>query len=517
MKVLNRLLEVDELYRQQEFDPETMKLLPDQIVHRYRMVPLKKEENRIFVATPNTLDVAALDDVRMLTGCDIVPVETAGKDIDALITRYFGLPEVKSVLLEMSKNAGSDQVVQNSEETGADSPVVRLVNALILMAVDEEASDIHIEPFKEQVLVRFRVDGVLYQRFHLPFKMIYPLVSRLKVMANLDITERRLPQDGRIPLALPGHDLDLRVSIVPTIFGEKVVIRIFDKDCIKNYTLENLNFSPENLHTMREFLKKPYGLVLVTGPTGSGKSTTLYTALKSICSVERNIVTVEDPVEYVLEGVNQTQINTKAGANFATYLRSILRQDPDVIMIGEIRDLETAEIAVRAATTGHLGLSTMHTNDAPGALTRLVDMGVEPFMVASTVLGVVAQRLVRRVCSHCQENRQLSEPELVFSGVIDHQRKVRSGKGCSQCSYTGYRGRVALHEILRVTPVMHKLILQRAPASELRSVALQENMIPLKDDGIWKALKGITSIQEIMRLTGEEGKPFTIPLALVHG
>jgi type IV pilus assembly protein PilB len=352
--------------------------------------------------------------------------------------------------------------------------------------------------------VRFRVDGVLHRRYKLPCRIIFPLVSRLKVMANLDITERRLPQDGRIPLDLSSCDLDLRISTVPTIFGEKVVIRIFDKGSIKNYTLENLDFSPTNYKMMQGFLNSTSGLLLVTGPTGSGKTTTLYTALEKISSVEKNIVTVEDPVEYVLEGVNQTQINSKAGATFATYLRSILRQDPDVIMIGEIRDLETAEIAVRAATTGHLVLSTMHTNDAPGALTRLVDMGVEPFMVASAVLGVVSQRLVRRVCPSCREKSRISAAEMRLAGVADAKLRISSAKGCSECGQTGYRGRGAIHEILKVSANLQKQILQPAPVSELRRTALQDGMIPIREDGIWKALHGITTIQEVMRVLGEE-------------
>ena len=483
MSALKRFSKADELYMQTELDPETTKLVPDQFVHRYSAAPLE-------------------------TGCSMVTAENTGKDVDALVTRYFEMPNVKKAILEV------DEAVD--EGCGTDSPIIQIVNAIIHQAVHEGASDIHVEPFKEQVVVRFRVDGVLHRRFKLPHRIIYPLVSRIKVMANLDITERRLPQDGRFPFELLNCDLELRVSTVPTIFGEKVAIRILDKGSIENYTLENLNFSPRNYEMMRGFLERPSGLLLVTGPTGSGKSTTLFTALKNINSVEKNIVTVEDPVEYVLEGVNQTQINSKAGATFATYLRSILRQDPDVIMIGEIRDLETAKIAVRAATTGHLVLSTMHTNDAPGALSRLVDMGVEPFMAASSVLGVVSQRLVRRVCIHCQENRQMNELELTLAGVVNYQKMVRFAKGCSMCSHTGYRGRSAIHEILEVSMDLQKLILQRAPTSKLRSAALEEGMISMEEDGIWKALRGITTIQEVMRVAREEDKLSNIPRRLLR-
>lgn len=502
ISALKRLTEIDELYIKRELDPETMKLVPDQNVRRYGSVPFKKEDKSLLMATSDPVDVAAQDDHGPVTGCDIAPLDTAVEDVDALIAKYLENPEVKKAVLEVDEAGGKKTKIR--EDSGTDSPIIQLVNTIILEAVHDKASDIHIEPFKDHVLVRFRVDGVLHRRFKLPYRIIFPLVSRIKVMANLDITERRLPQDGHIPLELPNYDIDLRISTVPTIFGEKVVMRIFDKGSINKYTLENLGLSPGNYKLMQEFLKSSCGLVLVTGPTGSGKTTTLYTALKIINSVEKNIVTVEDPVEYVLEGVNQIQINSKAGASFATYLRSILRQDPDVIMIGEIRDLETAEIAVRAATTGHLVLSTMHTNDAPGALTRLIDMGVEPFMVASSVLGVVSQRLVRKVCSNCQEKRKMTEMEMTLTGIVDGQNRVRSAKGCSECCQTGYRGRSGIHEILKVSVNLQKKILQLAPASELRMTALDEGMIPIQEDGIWKALHGITTIQEIIRVIGEE-------------
>lgn len=513
MSALSRFFKTDELTTQIETQMETqvetrleidtkiMKLVPEPIIQKHGVVPIRKDGDRLFVAAADPLDVAILDDLSLMTGCDVVPVETAAKEIEELITRYFGIPEVKKALPQMDKlvdNAALD------ESLAADSPIIQIVNTIILKAVREEVSDIHIEPLKEQVLVRFRIDGVLQRRYFLPRQIISPLVSRIKVMADLDITEHRLPQDGHIPLKLTNYDLDLRVSTVPTIFGEKVVLRIFDKESIKRYDLENIGFSVHNYELMRSFLKSPFGLLLVTGPTGSGKSTTLYTALKSINCIEKNIVTVEDPVEYVLEGVNQTQINIRAGASFATYLRSILRQDPDVIMIGEIRDLETAQIAVRAATTGHLVLATMHTNDAPGALTRLIDIGVEPFMVASSVLGVISQRLVRRVCTFCQEKRQLSERERTIAGTFGSQQKVRATKGCGECSHTGYRGRVPLHEILKVSSGLQNEILQGVSTAELRNTALAEGMISIKEDGICKSLQGITTIQEVMRVTGEE-------------
>lgn len=411
---------------------------------------------------------------------------------------------VSAVVSELFAPACCDKS-QINEGTDAGSQVIELVNNLLIKAVQEEASDIHIEPFQDRTQIRFRVDGILHQKFQLPKGILNPLVSRLKVMANLDITERRLPQDGRIELKMSNIDLDLRISTVPTIFGEKVVIRIFNKEQINHYTLEKLDFSPENHRLVKSFLQRPYGLLLVTGPTGSGKTTTLYTALKSLNSAEKNIVTVEDPVEYVLEGVNQTQINTKAGATFSTYLRSILRQDPDVIMIGEIRDLDTARIAVRAATTGHLVLSTMHTNDAPGALNRLIDMGVEPFMVVSSLLGVIAQRLVRRVCKHCREGRQISDVKYTLPETAEIQQ-FSNPPGCIKCNHTGYRGRIALHEVLKMTPFLQKLVLQQVSAAALREAALKEGMIPMSRDGFNKAEQGLTTIQEVLRVCGEDNR-----------
>ncbi len=424
------------------------------------------------------------------------PELDADTNIDALVTSYLKLPDVKRAALEVREIP--------DDGYGTASPIIQIVNTIIRKAVAERASDIHIEPFKEMVLVRFRIDGVLHHRYRLPVTFILPIVSRIKVMASLDITERRLPQDGRIQLGLSNCDLDLRISVVPTVFGEKIVIRIFDKGNIKKYTLENIDFSDTNYRMMKGFLGNSGGLLLVTGPTGSGKTTTLYTALRKISAMEKNIVTVEDPVEYILEGVNQTQVNIKTRATFATYLRAILRQDPDVIMIGEIRDLETAEIAVRAATTGHLVLSTMHTADAPGALTRLMDMGVQPFMVASAVLGVVSQRLVRCICDHCGENRIMDELEL---SLLDDPEDdyIQSPGGCSKCGYTGYCGRSAIHEILRVSETMQKLILQRRSVSELRKLALDEGMVSIKEDGIRKVKRGVTTIQEILRVVGDEG------------
>jgi type IV pilus assembly protein PilB len=323
-------------------------------------------------------------------------------------------------------------------------------------------------------------------------------------MSNMDIAERRSPQDGRIPLKISDRNLDLRVSTLPTIYGEKAVIRILDKESLRKLSLDKLGFSSHNLEKFENFLKASFGMILLSGPTGSGKTTTLYVALKALNTVDVNIVTVEDPVEYVLDGINQAQVHSKIGANFATYLRSILRQDPDVIMIGEIRDQETAEIAVRSATTGHLVLSTLHTNDAPGVINRLIDMGVEPFMVASSLIGAVSQRLVRKICPNCRDSYVPSEAELVFAGFHDQEVELFAGKGCGKCNHTGYRGRLTIHELMVVTPSIQKLILNSPSNDELRQVALREGMISLKDDGIDKVRQGLTTIREIMRVAFRE-------------
>lgn len=481
---------------------EVLKYIPEQFIRRHKLFPVKREGSRLFVTMADPLDIVAIDDLRLLTGLDIEPLAAGEKQINALIERYFGLPEVDRAMRDLGIVREEEEPYE-AEDAADEAPVIRLVNSLIIKAIDEEASDVHIEPCKEGVLVRYRVDGLLREIMKLPRKMHHALVSCLKVMANMDIAQRRLPQDGRIQLKLQGRDLDLRVSTMPTIFGEKVVIRVLYKDSIKRYTMEGLGFSRYNLERFNALLQGSCGMVLVTGPTGSGKTTTLYAALDKLNSPEKNIITVEDPVEYLLAGVNQTQINVKAGITFATYLRSILRQDPDIIMIGEIRDRETAEISVRAAATGHLVLSTLHTNDAPGALNRLVDMGIEPFMAASSVIGVVSQRLVRRICTNCRREAHPDEFEQAFSGLQPGQTVYR-GLGCEHCCDTGYRGRVALYEVLIVTSSLQKLILGRASAGEVKEAAVRGGMITLKEDGIQKSLAGLTTIREVARASYRE-------------
>ncbi len=503
---LTRVLGIEELAPTDKIDKELIGLVPEQLVRRYKLFPVKKTGNRFYVAMADPLNILAIDDLRLLTGFDIEPLAASEKDINKLIEKYFGIPEIEKAMQEL----GIEPEIADQDEIKEDviideAPVIRLVNSLITRAINEEASDIHIEPFKQGIRIRYRVDGILREVMKLPRKMIFAIVSRIKVMSNLDIAERRTPQDGRIPLKLPGHDLDLRISTMPTVYGEKVVIRILYKESIKNYTLEKLGLSEYNLERFSAFIKNSYGMLLVTGPTGSGKTTTLYTALNSINTIDQNIITVEDPVEYMLDGINQAQVNVKAGITFASYLRSILRQDPDIIMIGEIRDHETAEIAVQAAITGHLVLSTLHTNDAPGAVTRLIDMGMAPFMVASSLLGVVAQRLVRRICEGCKQECVPEESEIAFAG-LDAGTVLYSGAGCEKCNFTGYRGRIAIYEVMTMLPSLQSIVLNSATTEELRDAAISNGMITLKEDGIKKALSGLTTIKEIMRVAFREEK-----------
>ncbi len=497
----SRPLESGEFTCQSEdVDLGLLNLVSESLIREYKLFPVRKIGNKLYVAMAEVFNVTAQDDLRLLTGCDIRPLQTSEQEVNTFIDRHFGMPEVDQVILEIVKEMGAVEEEVVKAELADEAPVIRLVDSMILKAVSENASDIHIEPGVSSAQIRFRVDGLLHKSMSLPRGMARPVLTRIKVMANMDIAERRAPQDGRIPLKTSERNLDLRISTLPTIYGEKAVIRILDKEGIKKYSLDTIGFSSYNLDRFRSFLKSSYGMILLSGPTGSGKTTALYAGLKVLNTVDVNIITVEDPVEYVLDGINQAQVHAKIGATFATYLRSILRQDPDVIMIGEIRDQETADIAVRYATTGHLVLSTVHTNDAPGVITRLIDMGSEPFMVASSVIGAVSQRLVRRICPDCRAIYEPGEVELAFAGFQEHEVELYMGKGCDNCNKTGYRGRVAVHELLTVTPSIQKLILNRPSNDELRMVALREGMISLKDDGIDKVRQGITTIREIMRV-----------------
>ncbi len=498
-EVLAAVLGCSETAAANSIDKSILSAIPEHLMRKHRMFPVRIAENRLYVAMTEPFNILAIDDLRLFTGYDIEPLATAEKEINLLIEKHFGTPEVVMAMqdLGIEPEAGEgDEIVKNVFIDEA--PVIRLVNSIITRAIDEEASDIHIEPFEHAIRIRYRIDGFLTEIMNLPPRMIFPIVSRIKVMSNLDIAERRLPQDGRIPLKLPGCAIDLRISTMPTMFGEKVVIRILNKGNARKYTLKQLGLSGSNLSRFLDFVRAPHGLLLVTGPTGSGKTTTLYTVLNEINNIEKNIVTIEDPVEYVLEGINQAQVNDKAGITFINFLRSVLRQDPDVIMIGEIRDAQTAEIAVQAAVTGHLVLSTIHTNSAPGAVTRLINMGIAPYMVASSVMGVVAQRLVRRICANCKQKHIPDNSETVFSG-LGHDSILFSGKGCEICGFTGYKDRIALYEVMKMTPPLQSIILKNASTEEIRAEAVREGMTTLKADGLKKAVNGLSTVKEIMR------------------
>lgn len=512
LNTLEMQLGIPQINLAENLDIQLIRNFPEALLRRHRVVPVKKEGNRLLVAMSDPLNVVAFDDLRLATGLEISPVLAKEQEIDDALKKAFTLSGLEKAFTEVpaGTEAAEMQVLDLAAERpeGSEGPLVRLVNSLIVQAVNEKASDIHIEPQEKKVLVRFRRDGLLREVMTLSPQIRLPLVSRVKIMAGMDIAEKRLPQDGRIQIKLGGRNIDLRVSSMPTIFGEKIVLRILDKS-VGIMPIDELGFEEYNLSRFLNLLRHAYGMVLITGPTGSGKTTTLYAVLNRLRSPELNIVTIEDPVEYVLEGINQTQVNVKAGLTFAYGLRSILRQDPDVIMVGEIRDRETAEIAVRAASTGHLVFSTLHTNDAAGALTRLIEMGVEPFLVASSVLGVVAQRLVRVLCPSCRQKYAPAPDaaERMFMGAAPTDDVTLYAPGrCARCDQTGYLGRVSIQEVLTVTKSIRSLVNQKLPADEIKRRAKEEGMVTLQQDGIGKARRGLTSMQEVMRVayTGEK-------------
>ncbi|AZR74496.1 type II secretion system protein GspE [Anoxybacter fermentans] len=484
-------------------DQRLTRYIPENIARRHRVVPLKKEDNVLKVAMADPLDIFAIDDIKLNARCKIEAMIASVSDIEKAIEELYSMTGLGDDGFDITYDIPEDVEDLEIDELRRlveDAPIVRLTNLLIRQAIQQRASDIHIEPMKDEIRVRYRIDGVLHEFRSLPKSNQAALVSRLKIMAGLDIAERRKPQDGRIELKQPEGEVDIRISTIPTIYGEKVVLRILNKESVL-LDLDKLGFSLKNRRYFDEMLKKPHGIILVTGPTGSGKTTTLFAALNKLNSQEKNISTVEDPVEYRLEGINQIQINPRVGLTFASALRAILRQDPDIIMIGEIRDRETASIAIRAAMTGHLVLSTIHTNDAPSAITRLIDMGIEPYLVSSSMIGVVAQRLVRKICPSCKERFEPSEEMRFYLGELGQQVKyLYRGKGCPDCNKTGYQGQLAIHEVLVPDREIRRLTIQNRPAEDLRDAAVANGMTTLKMDGIEKALKGLTSLEEVMRV-----------------
>ncbi len=502
-----------------EIDESIIKLIPADVARKYQFIPVSKTGATITVAMADPTNVFAMDDITFITGYRVEPVVASEEALREAIDKYYGTThavELKKVMEDLStaEDAALEVLEEEEEldvaslEAGAEeAPVVRLVNLILSDAIKRGASDIHIEPYEKTYRVRFRIDGVLYEMMNPPYKLKEAITSRIKILSKLDIAEKRLPQDGRIKLktkmAGKVKELDFRVSTVPTLHGEKVVLRLLDKENLQ-LDMTKLGFEKTSLKKFEEAIFKPYGMVLVTGPTGSGKTNTLYSALSRINTPEVNIMTAEDPVEFQLPGINQVQMKENIGLNFAAALRSFLRQDPNIVLVGEIRDFETAEIAIKAALTGHLVLSTLHTNDAPSTINRLMNMGIEPFLVATSVNLICAQRLVRRICQKCKEPEDVPVQALLNLGFSEAEApnlQIMRGRGCEACNNTGYKGRIGLFEVMEVTEDIRELILSGASAIELRRKAIEEGMITLRQSGLQKIREGITTIEEVVRET----------------
>lgn len=468
---------------------------------RYKALPIAFDGDKLMVAMQRPTDIMAIDDMRILTGFDIKPVALSDSELEAAIEKY----SLESIQLEQGQEepVAEDLVVVETGESAV-RPAIQMANMIIAQAVSAKASDVHIEPYEKYLRIRFRIDGMLHDMFQPPRRMHGSLVSRIKVMANMDIAERRIPQDGRMSMKIEGRSIDIRVASLPTSYGERMTLRLLDRSS-NIITLEELGVAPEILAKFREALKIPYGFILVTGPTGSGKSTTLYAGLSSMDRISKNVITVEDPVEYRLENMNQIQINPKAGLTFATGLRSILRNDPDIIMVGEIRDKETARIAIESALTGHLVFSTLHTNDAAGAISRFTEMGIEPFITVSSLACIMAQRLARVLCHHCKQSYVMTAEELALipGFPLDSEEKTVTlyhPSRCVRCNNIGYKGRVGIYEVLFVDEKIQQLIMERKSAREIKAAAVAGGMVTLRRDGLMKAKQGITSLEEIMRV-----------------
>jgi type IV pilus assembly protein PilB len=510
-----------------EVDAAAVALVPQETAERYCVLPLSRVGATLTLAMVDPTNVFAIDDIKFMTGLSVEPVVVSETTLNAAIKKYYGTSremELARVMEDLvaettSKNDYGEDIdqldieeqeeidLENLEKMAEDAPVVKLVNVILVDALRRGASDIHIEPYEKEFRVRFRMDGVLYNIMTPPLKMRDALTSRLKIMARLDIAEKRLPQDGRIKIRVRldnrSRELDFRVSTLPTIFGEKIVLRLLDKENLR-LDMTQLGFEPESLEKFKRNISKPYGMVLVTGPTGSGKTSTLYSALQSLNTPETNIMTAEDPVEFNLPGINQVQMKESIGLNFAAALRSFLRQDPNIILVGEIRDFETAEIAVKAALTGHLVLSTLHTNDAPSTISRLMNMGIEPFLVATSVNLIQAQRLVRRICKECKAELHSPTEALIDVGFPASEAKdikTFKGAGCAACNGTGYKGRVGLYEVMEVTDDIRELVLVGASGLELRRKAIEEGMLTLRVSGLEKIRQGMTTVEEVVRET----------------
>ncbi len=500
-----------------ELAPAVVNLITPSVAKQHHIIPVSKAGNVLTIAMADPLDIFAIEDVKFMTGLNVVPMVTTESQINRTLERVYGVNDAAAegglamVLQDMEQEDEVAVLAEEEEELNIgdikkameDAPVVKLVNFLLIDAIEKHVSDIHIEPYEKMLRVRYRIDGVLQEVMKPPYSLKDAITSRIKIMAELDIAERRLPQDGRIKLRTKGKEVDIRVSIMPTIFGEKTVMRLLDKSNLM-VDMGKLGFDQQEMDLLQEAIHAPFGMILVTGPTGSGKSTTLYSAITQINKVSDNIMTAEDPVEYNLTGINQCQMKEKIGYTFAAALRSFLRQDPDVIMVGEIRDLETAEISIKAALTGHLVLSTLHTNDAPSTVNRMLNMGVEPFLVTSSVNMILAQRLARRICTHCKVEVPTPPEVLQQIGFTPEQVEgavIYQGSGCDQCGDTGYKGRVGLYEIMKMTDTIREIILRGGSGIAIKAAAVEGGMRTLRMAGIRKILEGMTTIEEVLRVS----------------
>lgn len=490
-------------------DAKTILFLPEALAKRYQAVPLFKSGDTLTVAMADPLNVIALDELHLKTNFNIEPVVANEVDVKKAINQYYGVGGSIEEIIK-SIDMGAVAISEKEEEVSLEqlhtiaeeAPIIKLVNLIIMQALGDGASDIHVEPEHDALRVRIRVDGIMRDVTPIPRHLQAAVLSRLKIMSDMNIAVKRMPQDGRFQINIEGKQIDVRASAFPTVFGENLVMRLLDTSSIL-LTLEQLGFSPENFKMFKSLIEKPHGIILVTGPTGSGKTTTLYSALNAINTPDKNILTLEDPVEYQLKGIRQSQINPKAGMTFASGLRSILRQDPDVILVGEIRDKETAEIAIQSALTGHLVFSTLHTNDAPGALTRLTEMGIEPFLTSSSILGVLAQRLVRTICNNCKTEYKPTPKLLAELGIKEGREEIKffKGKGCNVCKNSGYRGRIAIFELMSLDDKIKDLILARSSSQAIKRAAQDNGMRTLREDGLRKVMQGITTIDEVLRVT----------------
>jgi len=501
--VLAKQLSLERVDLEKTFVEQDMaRSIPKEVAQKYVAIPIYMRDDKLVVAMSDPLNMFAIDDIYFITQKKIQPAVATKKQIERAIEVYYSKQDTDKAIEELKREftEALDESQKQDTELSDDiqtAPAVKLTNSIINQAIATNASDIHIEPFENYVAVRYRVDGVLFEMNRIPQNLYSAVSTRIKIMAGMNIAEKRLPQDGRIELEVKGKSYDFRVSSLPTVFGEKIVIRVLDRTTF-DYTRDKLGFTERENEMLDRIIRMPYGIVLLTGPTGSGKTTTLYAMLNEVNTPDKNIVTIEDPVEYMLEGINQVQVNTKAGLTFAAGLRSILRQDPDIIMIGEIRDEETAQIAVRAAITGHLVLSTLHTNDAPGAITRLVDMGVEPYLAADAIVAVIAQRLVRKICPNCRTAYMADENDMMILN-LDKPVRLYKGAGCPACQNSGYRGRTAIHEVMTVGRELRNIIARGGSAEEIREAALRQGMADLYESCRQLVLNGVTSIQELVK------------------